>query len=383
MNTFIFDPSAMTLSTAQPAQPAQPATAQPSAPPGEPTFLLSGSASECMRQLAQRFPRLLTAQTMRELPAKLPATRGYDFRNPRPLSEVLARLCTDLKLPALAKVAQQWRKLRALPHAAVMTSAEWDAVLGGRAQLASPARFGVHGRPVEGWASPWIADERAAYWGPTRCYHCALTAGLGALFYFPHSEPCAPQCSGLGGRCGSPLCDGCCVGCIRGRDPECPGVCGAGGPCQVFVEDSPGSEDGEWVDPDALPAAQQPVIDALRGGPCVEGEGAQHEQPDNEDDRQDAPAEQPAEHALIKPPAQPTKPQPGPTKPKPTAHAAPSPELSPPAAPAALPVAPSLPILLTDDAKRLAAPRIQSPTAKPPAKRKPLDVAGALAALAK
>ena len=353
--------------------------------PAEPSFLLSGTASDALRELSQRYPRLLTAQTMRELPARLPATRGYDFRNARLLSEVLTRLCSDLKLPALVRVARDWRKLRAMPQAAVMTAAEWDAVLGGRAQLSSPARFARHGHALESWASPWIADERAAYWGPTRCYHCALTAGLGALFYFPHSEPCAPQCSGLGGRCGSPLCNGCCIACIRGRDPECSGVCGAGGPCQVFVEASPGSEDGVWVDPDALPAAQQPAIEALSGGPCLEGEGAQHEQPDDEDDRHDAPdAEQPAEHALIKPPAQPTKPQPGPSKPKPIAHlAAPSPELSPPAAPAALPVAPSLPKVLTDDAKRLAQPLTQSPTAKPPAKRKPLDVAGALAALAK
>ena len=51
---------------------------------------------------------------MRELQARLPVTKPYDFRNARLLSEVLDRLCSDLKLSALAKVAQQWRKLRAL-----------------------------------------------------------------------------------------------------------------------------------------------------------------------------------------------------------------------------------------------------------------------------
>jgi hypothetical protein len=294
---------------------AQPAIAQPSAAPtAEPCFLLSGTASDALRELSQRFPRLLTAQTMRGLPAKLPATRGYDFRNPRLLSEVLDRLCSDLKLPALVQVAQAWRKLRELPQAAVMTAEQWDAVLGGRAQLSSPARFARHGRPVEGWDSPWLADERAPYWGPAKCWLCAVHAGVGGIFYFPHDEPCAPQCSGADGRCGSPLCNGCCIPCIRGRDPECNGVCGAGGPCQVFIEDSPGSDDGVWEDPDAQPSGQQPAkAEALSGGPCLEG----------------------------------------------------------------VPVASSLPKVLTDDAKRLAAP--PSPTVKP--QRKPLDVAGALAAL--
>ena len=333
---------------------AQPAIAQPSAAPtAEPVFLLSGSAADALRQLADRFPRLLSAAVLAGLPAKLPATRGYDFRNPRLLSEVLARLLGDLKLPALAQVDQQWSKLRSLPHAAAMTTEQWSEVLGGRAQLASPARFARHGRPVEGWDSPWLADERAPYWGPAKCWLCAVHAGVGGIFYFPHDEPCAPQCSGADGRCGSPLCNGCCIGCVRGR-ADCWGSCGAGGPCEVYAD----------VQLDGEP---------LSGGPCVEGEGEQDEQPDNEDDRQDAPAE----HALIKPPAQPTKP-----KPKPTAQAAPSSELSP-AAPAALPVAPSLPKVLTDDAKRLAAPLIQSPTVKPVRStvRKPLDVGAALASL--
>lgn len=350
----------MTLSTAQ-----QTSAAQPNAQPAEPSFLLSGTASDALWELAHRFPRLLTAQTMRELPAKLPATRGYDFRNARLLSEVLNRLCSDLKLPALVRVAQQWRKLRAIPQAAVMTSAEWDAVLAGRAQLSSPARFARHGHAVESWSSPWVqakaqAERGAPFLGPALCCHCAvdgISPSGGRLFYFPHGGDCEPQCSGLDGRCGSPLCNGCCVGCIRGRDPECSGVCGAGGPCQVFVEASPGSEDGEWVDPDALPLGQQPVIEALRGGPCVvgAGNGAQHEQPDNEDDRQDAPAEQ--QIALAEP--QPIK----------------------PVQPAPKPVAPSQPKpakqTATDDkdAKRLTPP----PTVKP--QRKPLDVAGALAAL--
>ncbi len=320
---------------------AQPATAQPSAQPAEPVFLLSGTASDALRELAKRYPRLLTAETLAGLPAKLPATRGYDFRNPRLLSEVLARLCSDLKLRQLVQVAQEWRKLRALPHALVMTAADWCEVLAGRAQLASPARFARHSHALESWSSPWIADERAAFWGPEKCYRCASAARWATIFFIPHFEGCISPCSGADGRCGSLDCAGDCIGCIRGRD-DCWGACGAGGACEAFA-------DGE----------------ALSGGPCVEGEGEQA----IDDDRQAAPAE----HALIKPPAQPSKP-----KPKPTAQAAPSPELLP-AAPAALPVAPSLPIVLTDDAKRLAAPFIQSPTVKP--QRKPLDVAGALAAL--
>ena len=352
VNTFISatttlatcDPSAMTSTTAQPA------TAQPSAQPGEPSFLLSGSASECLAQLADRFPHLLTAAQLGGLPAKLPATRGYDFRNPRLLSEVLDRLCSDLKLPALAKVSRDWQKLRALPQAAVLSASDWSKVLAGRAQLASPARYARHGHALESWDSPWVQAERAAaFWGPARCCRCAVAGcspSSGRLFYFPHEGDCEPQCSGKDGRCGSPLCNGCCIGCVRGRE-ECSGVCGAGGPCSVFIEDSPGSDDGVWVDPDAQPGKQ----------------------------------------ALTKPPApapQPTKPQPGPSKPKPTAHAAPSPELLP-AAPAALPVAPSLPTMPTDDAKRLAQPLAQSPTVKPVRStvRKPLDVGAALAALRK
>lgn len=355
----------MTSTTAQPS--AQPATAQPA----EPTFLLSGSAAECLRELRQRYPWLLHAQTMRELPAKLPAHKGYDFRNPRPLSEVLTRLCSDLKLPALAKVARDWRKLLAMPQAGIMTAAEWDAVLGSRAQLSFPGRFVEHNHALESWDSPWVqaevqAERGSAFWGPARCCHCAVdgvSPTSGRMFYYPHGGDCEPQCSGLGGRCGSPLCNGACITCIRGRDPECNGVCGAGGPCLVFVEASPGSEDGVWVDPDALPAAQPDAkAEALSGGPCLEGAG----NGEHADDRQDEPdAEQPI--AQAEPPASPTK----------------------PALPAPKPIAPSLlqPTKQTatddKDAKRLAQPLTQSPTVKPPVKRKPLDVAGALAALQK
>ena len=279
VNTFIFDPLAMTSSTAQQTSaPAQTATAQPSAQPAEPVFLLSGSASDALRELAKRYPRLLTAETLAGLPAKLPATRGYDFRNPRLLSEVLARLLGDLKLPSLAKVAQEWRKLRSLPHAAAMTTEQWSEVLGGRAQLASPARFARHGRPVEGWDSPWLADERAPYLGPAKCWLCAVdgsSPSSGRMFYFPHDEPCAPQCSGADGRCGSPLCNGCCIGCVRGR-ADCWGSCGAGGPCEVYAD----------VQLDGEP---------LSGGPCVEGACDVEDEQDGEqdfdgesDDEQDA-----------------------------------------------------------------------------------------------
>jgi hypothetical protein len=322
------------------------------APIAEPTFLLSGTASECLAQLADRFPRLLSAAVLTSLPAKLPATKPYDFWRERPLSEVLERLCADLKLPALVQVAQQWRKLLALPQAAVMTAAEWCEVLAGRAQLSSPARFAQHGHALESWASPWIADERSAFWGPSRCAWCAGDVGsigfgsIGGgirLFYIPHAGDCVAQCSGADGRCGSPTCDGCCVGCVRGN-ADCWGACGAGKPCEAFTD-------------------AQPVIEAetLSGGPCVEGED---EQGEKADDRQDAPAEQPI--ALAVPPASPQ-----PVKP------------IKPALPAPKPIAPSLPKVLTDDAKRLARQLTPSPTAKPPAKRKPLDVAGALAALRK
>lgn len=303
---------------AQPSAPTQTATAQPA----EPCFLLSGTAADALRQLGERYPRLLTAETLGGLPARLPATKLYDFRRERPLSEVLERLCSDLKLPAIVQVDQQWRKLRALPHAAVLSAEQWGEVLAGRAQLASPARFARHGHALEGWSSPWIADERAPYWGPAKCYLCAvdgISPNGGRMFYYPHDGDCEPQCSGLDGRCGSPLCNGCCVGCVRGN-ADCWGSCGAGGPCEAFADGEP-----------------------LSGGPCVEGEGDAERQVEQD------------ERALIKPPA------PQPTKPAPK------------------PIAPSLPKVLTDEqpAKRLAVPA----TVKP--QRKPLDVGAALANLRK
>ena len=274
--------------------------------------MLSGSAADCLASLAGLFPHLLSDVLCDKVP---PLARPYDFRNTRPLSEVLDRLVRDLKLPRLTRAARFWRELLAMPQAGKLSAEQWCEVLaaaascddeGHKAQLASPARFAKHGHAVESWSSPWLSGERgAAFWGPSRCHRCARDTL--ALFYFPHLErACEPKCSGLSGRCGSDFCDGNC-------EPE-----------------------------------------VLSGGPCVEGAGGdeQYEQPDA--DRQVEPDEQ--QIALAEPTA--------PTKP-----ALLAPKL----------VASSLPNVLTDDAKRLAAPRTPPPTVKP--KRKPLDVGAALAAL--